>query len=665
MSFYETHYLGNVGTASNPAWSFSRSSILNFGTPLLGQVASPHTQPNSPNYLGGQGTTNMLVGNIFELIVFGQQVTVDQQLQIQGYLTQKWGLTAMVPASHPFKSQAPLTSAGYIDGVLQSSSAGFLAAQSFQVAVPASGSSLRVGFNGLLSSNGGDIFAGSVSDLRLYNRALTPANVAAMVLPVFANAVNPTAAVGATSYSWRCLPGFFGPTATFTLGASGWAWAGGVAPSCTACPASTYSLGGTAACAGCPSTATFVSSTQGCAPVLANGQADTGVAFSLSGSQTEGLAAFATVANPGGATYGTGPFGVANTAVTLASGSYLSSIAFPSVPAYMPRTGAMSVSAWVNCAAPAAGQASVVEWGSPTAAGSNAKLGLLVKAGPTTSMASSLSALPIAFPVCDGTWHHVAVTATPVSSSLFSPTPTTGGCFNPLSIPGVQLWFDGADPTTFVTSGSYVTTWKDKSGNGFNAVGQSGTLSPTFVAGQPGLNFANGQYYNLPAGALPYGDQGYHLFIVVNFASTAIMDVICGGTASANNLLCVRSNSAAIAGASNLNAIDVYWYSGTPSQDLESLPNSFTPGATTFLESYYLGSLGVNYVAGQTSPVVRSQSVNFLAPTTTTVSVARAQPSSPNYIGNGAPTTYLTGVIYEILVYNTTVPVAAQQQIEA
>jgi hypothetical protein len=38
----------------------------------------------------------------------------------------------------------------------------------------------------------------------------------------------------------------------------------------------------------------------------------------------------------------------------------------------------------------------------------------------------------------------------------------------PLSIPGCQLWLDGADSSSLVLSGSNVTQWNDKSGNGFN-----------------------------------------------------------------------------------------------------------------------------------------------------------------------------------------------------
>jgi len=40
--------------------------------------------------------------------------------------------------------------------------------------------------------------------------------------------------------------------------------------------------------------------------------------------------------------------------------------------------------------------------------------------------------------------------------------------FSPQNIPGCQLWLDGADTTSLSYSGSSVTAWRDKSGNGYN-----------------------------------------------------------------------------------------------------------------------------------------------------------------------------------------------------
>ena len=51
--------------------------------------------------------------------------------------------------------------------------------------------------------------------------------------------------------------------------------------------------------------------------------------------------------------------------------------------------------------------------------------------------------------------------------------------FSPQSIPGLQLWLDGADITSMVLSGSSVTQWNDKSGNGYNFTNNGGSTNPT------------------------------------------------------------------------------------------------------------------------------------------------------------------------------------------
>jgi hypothetical protein len=49
-------------------------------------------------------------------------------------------------------------------------------------------------------------------------------------------------------------------------------------------------------------------------------------------------------------------------------------------------------------------------------------------------------------------------------------TINTNGRFAPTSLPGLALWLDAADTATVSLSGSSVTQWRDKSGNGRNAI---------------------------------------------------------------------------------------------------------------------------------------------------------------------------------------------------
>jgi type II secretory pathway pseudopilin PulG len=85
---------------------------------------------------------------------------------------------------------------------------------------------------------------------------------------------------------------------------------------------------------------------------------------------------------------------------------------------------------------------------------------------------------------------------------------STSSCtFNPISVPGLQAWYDANDTSgnkSVVADGTSVATWTDKSGNSRNAVaGGNATLKSTsgtpFVNNKPALYFnaASNNYYNM------------------------------------------------------------------------------------------------------------------------------------------------------------------------
>ena len=49
--------------------------------------------------------------------------------------------------------------------------------------------------------------------------------------------------------------------------------------------------------------------------------------------------------------------------------------------------------------------------------------------------------------------------------------------FQPTAVTGCQLWLDGADTSSLVLSGSNVTQWNDKSGNGYSMTNNAGTTT--------------------------------------------------------------------------------------------------------------------------------------------------------------------------------------------
>jgi len=51
--------------------------------------------------------------------------------------------------------------------------------------------------------------------------------------------------------------------------------------------------------------------------------------------------------------------------------------------------------------------------------------------------------------------------------------------FSPTSVSGCKLWLDAADTSTFIMNGSNISSWIDKTGNGFNVIQASAGSQPT------------------------------------------------------------------------------------------------------------------------------------------------------------------------------------------
>ena len=81
------------------------SSVTNFTI-----TTTPGTSTNlmvGARLIGG-GLRGSFFGNICEIIVYNVALSTTQRQNIEGYLAQKWGLTANLPAGHPHKSSFPL-----------------------------------------------------------------------------------------------------------------------------------------------------------------------------------------------------------------------------------------------------------------------------------------------------------------------------------------------------------------------------------------------------------------------------------------------------------------------------------------------------------------------------------------------------------------------------
>ena len=71
--------------------------------------------------------------------------------------------------------------------------------------------------------------------------------------------------------------------------------------------------------------------------------------------------------------------------------------------------------------------------------------------------------------------------------------------FTPISIGGCQLWLDGADTSTIITS-TGVSQWNDKSGNAYNLTQGSSGSQPSYASNL--ITFESNKYLNIPASVM-------------------------------------------------------------------------------------------------------------------------------------------------------------------
>lgn len=210
----------------------------------------------------------------------------------------------------------------------------------------------------------------------------------------------------------------------------------------------------------------------------------------------------------------------------------------------------------------------------------------------------------------------------------------------PGQIPGCQLWLDGADQTTLTLSGSSVTTWKDKSGNGNNGTA-SGSI--TYNSASSGLVFTGSQRFQIPDNAVPIGDTAFTYFFVFNSTTAVSGPGLLGcGTMSYGQCVSLRNGNNGTA------TMQVYWNG----YDLQTNFN-YTLNVNQIVCLTYTGNAGVEsiYINGKlgvsSSPGVRSQT------------------SGPNYIGTTSAYEFWQGQIMEALCFSSSVSTSQRQTVEA
>jgi hypothetical protein len=225
---------------------------------------------------------------------------------------------------------------------------------------------------------------------------------------------------------------------------------------------------------------------------------------------------------------------------------------------------------------------------------------------------------------------------------------TTFG-FDPRTIPGCQLWLDAADASSLVLSGSSVTTWNDKSGNGRNGTASgTPTYSSMSLNGRPAILIGSPNYFQ---GSLTNTSNTLSVFTVIYHTTFVGNDqrVVSLGVTGQNDY------------SSILYCNPVTTYGTTPNRLATSRNNvtisdfgNITPNTIFLTSTVYNGTDGRLYVNGTLA--------SYSAPATSTGNFGYT-----NYtIGRGAGggTDYFRGIIGEVLIYHTALTTSERQQVE-
>jgi hypothetical protein len=224
--------------------------------------------------------------------------------------------------------------------------------------------------------------------------------------------------------------------------------------------------------------------------------------------------------------------------------------------------------------------------------------------------------------------------------------PSFSTIFTPKSISGLTLWMDAADSSTMVfSSGTTVSTWRDKSGSGNNFSRVAGTITyTTTTTGYPGLYFPSGSTGMTSAfNAAVNGNSSRTYFFVADVPSGCRALIGTGPMQGAS-----PPNTLGFDSAKNANTIwSPFVYTGS---DI-----TFSPLAATTTINYAAYNSAVSILYGNynttTSDITRSTTLN----TSATVW----------YLGNRPDgNTPINSYVCEFIEFNTYLTTSQRQQVE-
>ena len=242
-------------------------------------------------------------------------------------------------------------------------------------------------------------------------------------------------------------------------------------------------------------------------------------------------------------------------------------------------------------------------------------------------------------------WKWGVQTALPSTHPYYTPSPPPyNRIFQPVDISGCQLWLDAADKSSITfSSGTTVSAWLDKSGNGNNGTPNTGITWNVngFGNGLPAMTFTSTQWF---LGNISITGNQFTAFCVFNMnsASTTYSRVLSLGVSGTNDynnnayICIVRLGGTVFSNYRNniYPAINI-------ALDTNELTTSWVDGTTSYISQY-----------GGT-PATTGSSGNF-GVSSYAIGVSNNTSDSPFY-----------GFISEIIVYNTALTLSQRQQVEA
>jgi hypothetical protein len=225
--------------------------------------------------------------------------------------------------------------------------------------------------------------------------------------------------------------------------------------------------------------------------------------------------------------------------------------------------------------------------------------------------------------------------------------------FSPVDIPNCSVWYDGADTASMTFTGSFVSTWADKSGNGTDATGPTG---PTLAASGAGLSFNGSNQYLTAATVLPSA-QTHSLFFVhtpgtTNYGNTNVFRYQSAG--GAYIIIPYYDIGLGATARGYISSFD-----STTTSNAAGLLRDNSPLSTTSLVT-------ANVVSGSPNPTI-SVYLNGALQNSATVSLGSAATTGMTLtIGSNLPhnAQWYFGTICEMIAYTTGLTQAQRQQVE-